>query len=85
MTSALVKLKNVGEKTAPWLEAVGIHTPEDLIAVGAVEAYRRLKAKFPQVNRTALWALQGALMDLPFNQVPQSVRDELLAELGESD
>lgn len=41
------KVLNIGPKSAQWLEAVGIQTEADLEALGAVEAYRRVKAAFP--------------------------------------
>ncbi|MEO0561596.1 MAG: TfoX/Sxy family protein [Chloroflexota bacterium] len=82
---SLVDLKNIGPQTAEWLPAVGIHTPQDLAELGAVAAYTRLKTAFPQqINLTALWALQGALMDIPFNQLPEAVKDDLRRQLREN-
>ena len=51
--------------------------------MGAIEAYRRVKDLFPQAaSLNLLWALQGALMDIAWNQVPEAVKQSLLAELG---
>ena len=80
--SDLLKLKNIGAKTAVWLEAIGIHSREDIEDLGAVEVYRRLQDHYP-VSLNALWALQGAIMDMPFNQLPEVIKADLLQELNE--
>ncbi|MBZ0299577.1 MAG: TfoX/Sxy family protein [Anaerolineae bacterium] len=76
-------LKNIGPKTTSWLEAVGIHTLEDLEAVGVVEAYLRLKAAFPdRVSLNALWGLQGAVMEIPWNQIPEDIKQDILNQVN---
>ncbi len=80
----LASLKNIGERSAHWLEAVGIYTEEDLMAVGVVEAYRRAKAAFPdRVTLNLLYALQGALLDLSWNELPPGLRSELRRQVEE--
>jgi DNA transformation protein len=77
------KTPNIGPKSAQWLEAVGIKTLEDLEDLGAVEAYRRVKAAFPgRVSLNLLWALQGALLDLPWNELPPEMKIKLQKEVG---
>jgi len=80
MREELLKLKNIGEKTADWLIDVGITSPQQIELLGAIAVYRQLRSKYP-VNRTALWALQGALMNIPYNQIPEDVKEILLEEL----
>lgn len=64
--------------TNGWLQDVGIETVEDLEALGAVEAYIRLKTAFPdKVTLNALWGLQGALLGIPWNQLPDDMKDDL--------
>ncbi len=76
-------LKNIGPKTREWLAAVGIHTLADLEALGAVEAYRQLKAAFPdRVTLNALWGLQGALMGIRWNEIPEDIRQDLLEQVS---
>ncbi len=44
----LSRLKNIGRKSEQWLNAIGVHTLDDLEELGAVAAYRQLKARgFP--------------------------------------
>ena len=56
----------------------GIHTPEDLERIGSVEAYRRILERHPgRWNVVGLFALEGALLDLPWNDLPYDRREEL--------
>jgi DNA transformation protein len=77
----LTALLNIGPKSAMWLESVGIHTQGDLAEVGAVEAYLRVSETHPNVSLNLLWSLQGALMDIHWAQLPQTVKDDLLQQL----
>ena len=74
----LTALKNIGEVTAGWLESIGIHDSQDLEGIGAVEAYRRVKAAYPErVSLNCLYALQGALLDIHWNTLPPQLREDL--------
>ena len=78
------KLPNIGLKSAQWLESVGIRTDDDLEELGAVEAYRQVKAAFPgRVSLNLLWALQGALLDLPWNELSPEMKEKLRREVGD--
>ena len=73
----------MGPKTADWLNAVGVQSLEDVERLGVIEVYRRLKQAFPdKVTLNALWGLQGALLGISHTQIPQSMKDDLLAELN---
>ncbi len=73
-------MRNIGEKSSAWLAAVGIHSEDDLAAVGSVEAYRRVKAAFPdRASLNLLYALEGALLGLRWNELPLEIKDELKA------
>ena len=83
--TSLAGLKNLGEVTAGRLEAVGIRTLDDLDAVGAAEAYRRLKARYPrQTNRMCLYALQAALLDVLWTDLSLQDRERLKAEVEDA-
>jgi DNA transformation protein and related proteins len=65
------ELSNIGPKTATWLEAVGV-----------IEVYKRLKVLYPEkVSLNALWALQGVILDIPWNQLPESMKEDLKQRL----
>jgi DNA transformation protein and related proteins len=77
----VVRLRNLGPKMAQWLGELGIHTRADLSQLGAVEAWIRLKrARQGQVSLVALYAMQAALMDEDWRELP----DELKAALREA-
>ncbi|NOH14148.1 MAG: TfoX/Sxy family protein [Chloroflexi bacterium] len=79
------QVRNIGPKTAEWLEAIGIFTFEDLERLGAIEAYKLLVERYPhKVSMNALWGLQGALIGIPWNEISPVVKDKLKAELEES-
>ena len=83
--SDLSSLRNIGPQSARWLEAVGIHTSEQLFAVGVVDAYLRVKAAYPErVSLNLLFALQGALMDLPWDQLPPEVKESLVRQVEDA-
>ena len=72
------ELKNLGPVTARLLHEVGIETERQLRQVGAVAAYRRLKHLAPrQITLVCLYALQGALTDTHWNELPGLLKEEL--------
>ena len=77
-------MRNIGPVTAAWLAEVGIDSPERLRRLGAVEAYRMVKAWRPwDVTLTLLWALEGAITDVDWLDVPPERRLELRRALEE--
>jgi|SRR5690554_416314 len=78
--SELLQLKNLGMATVNILHAVGINTYADLDQTGAVEAYRRIKARHINVSKVMLYALQGALMDIHWNDLPPEMKLNLVEE-----
>jgi DNA transformation protein len=84
--SELLQLKNLGMASVNILRAVGINTYADLKRTGAVEAYRRIKARDINVSKVMLYALQGALMDVHWNDLSPDLKRQLVeaAEGGES-
>ncbi len=82
---SIENLRNIGPKSAALLRAAGIDSLEILREIGAVAAYRRVKFVDPRiVSLNMLWALQGALTDRDWREIPASDRDRLRAD-AESD
>lgn len=74
-------LRNVGPKSATLLRAVGIDALEKLREIGAAAAYRRVKFVEPRaVSLNMLWALQGALTDRDWRDIPPGEKDRLRAD-----
>jgi DNA transformation protein len=75
-------IRNLGPVSIEQLRLIGITTPEQLFEVGPVEAYVRLKHAYPhRINRTMLWALAGAELDIDWREVPAETKQQLQAEL----
>lgn len=79
----IIAARNIGSNTAAWLEAIGIHTLDDVESLGVIEVYRQLVERFPhKVSLNALWALQGALLDIPWNELPPECKEKLKSAVG---
>lgn len=79
------KLRNIGPKSGELLRAIGITTYAELAEVGTLESWRRVKAIAPyRVSLNWLYAIEGALTDTHWNQLPQPVIDELRAAAAAS-
>lgn len=75
-------IRNIGAVGERWLADIGVTTLRELAAMGSVEAYRRLKDKDPKVNIIALYALEGALLDMHWNELPPEAKESLHEEVG---
>lgn len=78
----LLELKNIGNTSAHWLNTIGIKSQDDLIAMGPVTAYIRIESKGIKVSKVLLYALQGALLDVHWNDLEPSLKQSLLQELS---
>ncbi len=74
-------LKNLGPVSTRWLASVGIHRRADLIRLGPVEAFLRVKAAGHKPTLNLLWALAGAERGLRWNKLSAEDRHRLLLEL----
>ncbi|MDO9320847.1 MAG: TfoX/Sxy family protein [Pseudomonas sp.] len=77
MNDELLELKNLGKTSAQWLHASGIHNASDLRRLGAVDAYRAVKARGFRASKVLLYAIEGALMDVNWNELPPAHKAEL--------
>ena len=73
-----LKMRNIGPKSAAWLRQVGLRTLEDLAAVGTVEAFMRVKRAGFKPGLNLLYAIEGALLDCHWQEVPDERRQELI-------
>lgn len=78
---ALESLKNLGPASAAWLRDAGIHTPEQLALLGAVEAFLRVREAGRQPSVNLLYAVAGALANCRWDRLPEGTRGALLLEL----
>ncbi len=80
-TAPLASLANLGPKSAAFLAAAGIHTREQLAALGSVAAFAKVKQLEPRASLNLLWALEGALSGLHWRVVASEHRTSLLLAL----
>ena len=74
------KMRNIGPKSAAWLRQVGLRTEADLVAIGPVEAYMRVRRAGFKPTLNLLYALEGALCDCHWQEVPEPRRQQLAQE-----
>ena len=70
-------LKNIGPVSMEWLRAVGIVSREDLERLGAVEAYRLVKAHGFNASLNLLYALEAALQDIHWTALSPQAKAKL--------
>ena len=73
------KLRNIGPKSSAWLRQVGLRTHEDIAAIGTVEAFMRVKRAGFKPTLNLLYAIDGALADCHWQEIPDARRVELVA------
>jgi DNA transformation protein len=78
--SDLLQLKNLGVASVNILRAVGVNTYEDLKQLGAVEVYRRIKRRGISVSKVMLYAMEGALLNIHWNQLDPELKARLVRE-----
>ncbi len=76
--NAAQKIRNVGPKSAAWLRQVGVRTQEDLARIGAVEAFMKVKRAGFKPSLNLLYALEGALADCHWADLPDGRKASLL-------
>lgn len=75
-------VRNLGPKSVGRLVEVGIRDPDTLRRFGAAAAYHRVKSRFPNdTSLNLLWAIQGALMEIHWLDVPDEIKQQLRDEL----
>lgn len=78
----MTDLRKLGPKSREWLAEIGITTFEEVERLGSVEVYRRLKASRPrEVSLNMLYGLEAAILDIPWQHLPQDVKDQLRTQI----
>ena len=78
MSTTAPKLRNIGPKSAAWLRQVGLRSLEDVAAIGAVDAFMKVRRAGFKPSLNLLYSLEGALNDCHWQEVPESRRTELV-------
>ena len=78
MSTTAPKLRNIGPKSAAWLRQVGLRSLEDVAAIGAVDAFMKVRRAGFKPSLNLLYSLEGALQDCHWQEVPETRRTELV-------
>ena len=78
MSTEQEKLRNIGPKSSAWLRQVGLRTRDDLDAIGAVEAFMKVKRAGFKPTLNLLYSIEGALRDCHWQEIPDARRSELV-------
>ena len=82
---SLTDLRNIGTKIADRLNEVGIFSEYDLRRVGAVDAHRLIKERYPDKTLPAcyhLYLFEGALTDEHWDDIGEHRKQQLKAQIG---
>jgi DNA transformation protein len=78
---SIAELRGMGPKSEAMLAAAGIKTVAQLKQLGSVRAYAMVKASGAKTSLNLLWAMEGALTGLPWQEVAREHRLSLLLAL----
>ncbi|WP_228028072.1 TfoX/Sxy family DNA transformation protein [Chitinibacter fontanus] len=81
----LDQLKGLGPKSRDMLAQIGITTAAQLRAADAFDMYAQLQQVMPNISLNMLYALIGAQEDLPWQQIKQERKTEILLRLDDMD
>ncbi len=70
-------MQNIGKEMQQKLKSVNIDSAEELTRIGSKEAFFRLKLRYSNVCLVHLYALQGAVDGVKYNQLPDNVKHDL--------
>lgn len=73
----LTSMINIGKEMAKKLMSVGIESSEELLEVGAKDAFLKLKQKYLNVCLVHLYTLEGAIQNREFNSLSEDTKKEL--------
>lgn len=78
--TGLAAMKNLGAESIEMLAAAGIRTRNALTELGSVGAYVAVKRAGQKPTLNLLYALEGAIRDIAWTDLPYQVRASLTLE-----
>ena len=79
MAASTEKMRNIGPKSAAWLRQVGLRSLDEIAAVGVVETFMKVRRAGFKPSLNLLYALEGAVLDCHWQEVPDARRIELVS------
>ncbi len=83
--NSLMGAKNIGSTIVKRLNEIGVYSLADLAEMTSVKAYKKICERHPGKIFPVcyyLYSLEGALLDLHWNDLPNDVKSELLHQVG---
>lgn len=74
---AAITSLNLGKTMEKKLRSVGIHSAEELLAVGSRQAVARIKALYPSTCIVILYHLEAAIRGVEMKQLDDACKSEL--------
>ena len=74
------KIRNVGPKGAAWLRQVGVRTQEDLVRLGPVEAFMKVKRAGFRPSLNLLYSMAGAIENCHWAELADERKRALVAD-----
>jgi DNA transformation protein len=74
---AIVGVYNIGKVLELKLEAAGIHSLEELKALGTEEVFLRLLANNKNTSRSVLFSIEGAIQGVRWHNLNEDRKEEL--------
>jgi DNA transformation protein and related proteins len=85
LSNSLSGARNIGATIRKRLNEIGVFTLADLAQMTPVKAYRNICQRHPDKTFPVcyyLYSLQGALLDLHWNDLPVKLKAELRKQIG---
>ena len=71
-------MKNLGAASVNILNSIGVRTCDELASLGSVMAYRRIRQRGIHVSRAMLYAMEAALLDVPWQSLDPALKAQLV-------
>ncbi len=83
--SKISNLRNLGPVSEELLNSIEIYTIEDIKETTPVVIFHLLKSMGHNVTLNFVYAMQGAIMDLHYLEIPEEMKFELKQEIERID
>jgi len=75
-------MRNIGRVSRSWLHQIEIYSLDELRTCGSIRVYCMIKSLQPEASLNLLWALEGAILDIDWRDIPDKRKSELLSQLN---
>lgn len=79
--SEISKLRNLGPTSEKMLNSIDVYTLDDIKELTPVVIFHILKSRGYDVTLHMVYALQGAIMDLHYLELPEEIKTDLKNEI----